>query len=236
MAQRFYQPVGDDLKLWADPKDFVKSDLEEEVLELEFLMSQGDVVREKLGNCAGFATLEAYDAYLYSEWSRKKDIIDFFDYSDTALNLTVKDGMWMTPDSVEDVCGERVGNEALYSIDGDTGTFWQDDTNEAHQITFNLRGYAKKVAKVRIYRGTNARSALDNLTIQIANSIPGLDIPANEAITGASISTDDAWNEIEFTTKQIGKIMRLTGFGSLNALNETRIREIEFWVETVEYD
>lgn len=236
MAQRLYELVSGDLKLWADPKNFVKADLEDEVADLEFLMAQSDLVREKLGNCAGFATLEAYDAYLDIEWSRKKDIIDYFDYSDRVVTLDVQDGAWFSPESIVDVCGERVGNEAIYSIDGDTGTFWQDDTDEPHQITFNLRDYAKKISKARIYRGANARSALDNLTIQVANSIPGLDNPANEAVTGVSISTDDAWNEIEFTTKQIGEIIRLTDFGSANALNESRIREIEFWVETQLYD
>lgn len=236
MAIRLYEPVDIDLKLWADPKTFVKLDLEAEVVELEFLIGQEDPVRLRLGQCAGYPTLEEYDSYLDSEWTRKKDIIDFFDYETKVVNLTVKDGAWFSPILIEDVCGERVGNEAIYSIDGDTGTFWQDDTNEPHQITFKLRDYSKRISKVRIWVDTNARSSLTDITIQAANSVPGLSDPSNEAVTGVNISTQDAWNEIDFTTEQIGKFVRLTGFGSLNSLNESRIREIEMWVETQMYD
>lgn len=236
MAIRLYEPVDIDLKLWADPKTFVKADLEVEVVELEFLIDQEDPVRLRLGNCAGFQTLEEYDAYLDSEWSRKKDIIDFFDYDTKVVNLTVKNGEWFSPILIEDVCGERVGNEAIYSIDGDTGTFWQDDTNEEHQITFKLREYSKRISKIRLWLDSNVRSQLTDITIQAANSVPGLDNPSNEAITGVNVSTPDAWNEIDFTTEQIGKFIRLTGFGSLNAVNQVRIREIEAWVETQMYD
>lgn len=235
-GKRFYEPVGGDLTLWADPKDFVKADLEAEVVELEFLMAQGDPVRERLGSCSGFQTLEAYDAYLFTEWSRKKDIIDFFDYSNTTLELTVKDGEWFLPEAIEAICGEEIGFEGSKMIDDDWATYWQHDDNEAHEVDLRVRDYKKRMTKIRIRRSANPRSALNNLDVYVADNILQLDNPANLAATGVSISTDNDWNEIVFSSSKRGKYIRLTGFGSAHATNEVRIREIEAWVVTVEYD
>ncbi len=232
MAQRLYQPVSGDLVLWADPETFIQADLEGELSVIEELIALSDAARTSL---AGPGGLEAYDASLDIIRSRLKDILDFFDYPTRIADFDVADGDWFIPVAIEDKCGEESGQEAVNAIDGNTTTFWQHNTDEEHQITFQLRDYSKRASKVRLYRGTNPRSALTNLTIQMANSIGGLSSPSNEAVTGASISVDDAWNEIEFTTEQIGKFVRLTGFDSLNANNQVRIREIEVWVETQQY-
>lgn len=236
MAIRLYEPVGIDIKLWSDPRIFEMAVLEAEVVDLDFLIAQDDPVRLRLGQCKGFQTLEEYDDYLDSEWGMRRDLIDFFDYDTKVVNITSKNGAWFLPIGVESFCGEEVGREAIYAIDGSQSTFWQHEDNEAHEIIFKLRDYKKRVEKIRIYRGSNARSALNNLDIYVANSIGGLDDPQNLAIADASIDIDDDWNEIVFSTKQRGRYIRLTGFGSENNSNESRIRELEAWVTTFEYD
>lgn len=235
-GRRFYEPVSGDLTLWADPKDFVKEDLEEEVLELEFLMAQGDPVRERLGNCAGFQTLEQYDAYLGSEWSRKKDIIDFFDYLNTTLELTVKDGTWFTPIAVESVCGEDVGHEAIYTIDGETNTYWEHDDDEEHEIIWKLRDYKKRISKLRVRVGSSSRNLLTGLDVYVASTIGGVFSENNKFAEDISFIINNTWTEIPFSSKANGIYIRFANFKSSQPDNWVRIQEIEAFVVTVEYD
>ena len=239
MAVRYYEPksAGAELQPQADPKVFVKADLEAELAEILILQGFDVAVRERLAGCTGYQDLQSYDDFLESERWRLKDLIDFFDYTEDSINITKKDGAWFSPIAIEDFCAERVGDEAVNAIDGNTATFWQDNTEHTHQITFQLRDYPKKISKIRIYIGTNVRAQLDDITIQVANSVPGLDDPNNEHLTNFTPSwVVDSWNEIVFTTKATGRYIRLTGFGSANSLNQVRIREIEAWVETQNYD
>lgn len=234
MAQRLYQPVSGDLQLWSDPRLFVKADLQAELTYLEELQALSLEART-LSNCSEL-TREDYDDFILDQIERIKDILDFFDYDTKVVNLTVANGAWFKMEAVESFCGEEVGQEATLSIDDDTGTFWQHNVDHAHEITWRLRTYRKRISKVRVYLGTNARSKLENLDIYAANSIGGLTLPSNLAVTGASVATEDAWNEIEFTTEQIGRYVRFAGFDSQNTLDQARIREVEAWVETQEYD
>lgn len=235
MAVRLYEPkaAGAELQLWADPQRYVKIELEEELSALEELIALSPEARE-LAN--GQLDREDWDEFSAAQRARLKNLIDFFDYDTKVVDLTVADGAWFQMEAVEDFCGEEAPRPAVDSIDGDTGTFWQHDQDHAHQITWRLRDYEKRVSKVRVWLGANARSKLNNLDIYVANSVGGLNLPTNLAITGASISTADAWNEIDFTIEQVGQFVRFTGFGSQNSVDESRIREVEAWVETIEYD
>lgn len=235
MAKRFYEPVSGDLTLWADPRSFVKADLEAEVLDLEVIINEDDIVREKLGNCAGYQDLEDYDDYLNEQWSMKKDQIDFFDYLNTTLELTVKDGKWFTPDSVYSVCGADVGYPADNTIDGDTATYWEHDVNEQHEIIWQLRSYKKRMSKINLRIGSSSRNLLTGLDIYIADNVGGLYSVNNKVASGLSFSVANTWEEIEFPNAN-GKYIRFANFGSSNVDNWVRIQEIEIWVKTVEYD
>lgn len=233
MAVRLYEPksAGTELQLWSDPLLHVKADLEQELIYWQEVQELSPEARALVG-----LDREDFDEQVEAEIERLENLIDFFDYTEKVVNLTVKDGAWFKMEAVEDFCGEETGREAPLSIDDDTGTFWQHEQDHAHQITWRLRDYRKRVSKVRVYLGANARSKLENLDIYVAGSVGGLNLPENLAVSGASISTEDAWNEIDFTTEQLGRYVRFTGFGSQNSLNESRIREVEAWVETIEYD
>lgn len=235
MPIRFYEPISGDteLKLWADPDTFVEADLEAELSELLELQALSEEARELTG-CSEL-TRDDFDIQIQDRIDIVRDILDFFGYDNKTLNITAKDGAWFLPVAVENSCGEELGREAGFAIDGEVNTFWQHEDNETHEIDFKIRDYRKRVEKIRIYRGVNARSALNNLDIYIANSVGGLNDPENLHATGVSISTDDAWNEIILSSKGRGKYLRLTGFGSANAVNEVRIREIQVWVTIVEY-
>ncbi len=123
MAIRYYEPVSGDLKLWSDPTVFVKTDLQDELAAIEDVQALNDNARTFL---AGPGGLVAYEESLEIMRERLENLIDFFDYSNTVLELDIKDGAWFTPDLVESVLGEDPGNEAVNSIDGNPATFCHD--------------------------------------------------------------------------------------------------------------
>ncbi len=233
MTTRYYEPVGIDLKLWADPKDFVQAELENELSAVEEIQTLSDNARTYLSGPDG---LEAYDASLEIQRVRAANLVDFFDYSNTMINLNVKDGAWFTPVAVQAACGEEVGHEAILTIDGQTNTYWQHSANEAHEITWQLRDYTKRMAKLEVRIGSSSRNLLTDIDIYIADSIDGLDSPTNLVVSGVNLTTPNSWEEIDFVSKQNGRYIRFTGFGSQHAANEVRIQEVRAWVTTIQYN
>jgi len=238
MAKRYYQPLGGDLALWNNPDEvYVRTELEIEVAAIEEIMSLNDVARKLISECEGSPTLEIFDIELARRRSELKNLIDFFDYDNTQLSFNVKDGKWFTPIAIEDVCGEEVGHEAILTLDGLNNTYWQHDVDEAHQITWQLRDYKKRISKIELRVGSSSRNLLTDLDVYISNTIVGLDNENNRVITGANITTPSAWVEIPFdgASKVNGQYIRFTGFGSQHASNQVRIQEIRAWVVIVDY-
>lgn len=242
MAVRIYETVnaGADLKLWADPRTDAKTDLETEATTVEELQALSDNAKQYLIDNYVLGVIndvDQFDADLRARRDRAKDLVDYFDYEIVNRTLESRDGAWMTPEAVEAFCGEETGSEATRMIDGLNSTWWEHIANEAHQVDLRLRDYRKRGKKIRIRHGTNPREKLDNLTVYFANTLGGLDDAENRVIDNISpVWTEDAWNEFDFDFEQVGQYVRLTGFGSAQASNYVRIREIDVWVETQQYD
>ncbi len=238
MVQRYYErkdgQIPPKMKLWADPAEYVEADLQAIIDAREPLLALDDASLALVAPIQG-GTVDDLRAAWQQDVDTAHDILDFFDYEKTTINLSVADGAWFTPEAVEMVCGEEVGNEAALMIDGNNTTYWQHDADEAHQVDLRLRNYSKKMTGLRIRRQTNERSALNNLDIYVASSLGGLDNPEQLAISGVTLSVDNDWNEIVFPSPARGKYIRLSGFGSAHAGNEVRIREIEARVIVHEY-
>ncbi|MCP4878342.1 MAG: hypothetical protein GY896_23050 [Gammaproteobacteria bacterium] len=236
MAKRFYEPVSGDLVLWSDPAQFEKTQLEAELALVEQYQGYDDTVRTIIATCSGFDNLQAFDDDLTAKRTRLKDLIDFFDYSNTPLALNVKDGAWFTPIAVQGKCGEEVGHEAILTIDGSNTTYWEHAVGEAHQITWQLRDYRKRIGKLQVRIASSDRNLLTGIDIYIADNVDGLDSPGNLIKSGVNLVVPNSWEEIPFISKGNGQYIRFTGFGSQHASNEVRIQEIQAWVVTVEYD
>jgi len=236
MAQKLFEKQGaDNIKIWTDPELLERSVLEDDITFFTALLALDDRIKEMMFAGMGLSSVESFDAVIQDELDQRQDQLDALDYDTIVHNMTLYDGEWYSPEAVEAHCGEETGNEAVLAIDGSTTTFWQHNTDEAHQIDFRLRSYWKKVTKIRIRRQTNVRSALNNLDVYFSRTLNELDDASNLVATGITISTDNDWNEIEFSASKRGSYLRLTGFGSAHAGNEIRIREVEVRVVPKDY-
>jgi len=233
MAKRLFErrdgQVPPTISLWDNPRELTEAEFDEVIAQGEELLALSEDAYNAMGAyCPNLPTKEEIQAQV----DNAKDKKDFFDYDKVVHTMQIADGSWFEMIAVESFCGEETGFEAVLAIDGQTSTWWQHDADEAHEIVFQLRDYSKRVEKIRIRRGGNDRSELTDIDIYVANSIGGLDEPSNLAVSGATLPTVSDWNEVDFTNKQRGQYIRLTGFGSVHSGNEVRIREIEAWVTT----
>lgn len=236
MARRFYEPVNGDLQLWSDPNIFVEAELQEQLDIIEEYRALSYEAREELAPRLNYTSVEEFDDDLDDQRERLSNLLDFFNYEDDSLTITIKDGAWFTPIAVQAVCGEEVDHEAILSIDGFNNTYWEHRTDEAHEITWQLRDYNKRIAGLEVRLGNNIRTQLTNLDVYVSKKISGLTKPENLVATGVNLTTPDAWNQISFSHKAMGKYIRFTGFGSVHSGNVVRIQEVRAWVVTIEYN
>lgn len=235
MSRRFYEPVSGDLQLFSQAETiFVEAELQEDLLILNELRALSEETRTELAIQQG-KSLEAYDETLDLEYERTSDILDFYGYDNTTLNITVKDGTWFTPEAIEDVCGEDAGHEAVLTIDGLNATYWEHDVTEDHQITWRLRDYKKRFPKLRVRVGSGLRTKLTGVDIYVANTVAGLDKPENLVATGVALIGDNVWQEIDLGGDQNARYIRFTGFRSQNANDYVRLHEIAVWVITKDW-
>jgi hypothetical protein len=75
----------------------------------------------------------------------------------TEANVGGGTASWTTPAAIYDKCGESqtgypsTWHYAIYTIDGDLGTYWRHDDDHAHWIVFDM-GQSVTVTQVRIYQ------------------------------------------------------------------------------------
>lgn len=241
MAKRLWEQLtaGTDIKLWIDPEPYNKTDDEDERDRLQTILDADVAVRTELSDCIGYPDVVAFDLVTQDEINAIKDRLDYYDYVTTVVNLTVHEGAWFSPDSIESVLSEDVGNEADKSIDGNTATFFRDSTNHQHVIVFKLRDYPKKVSKIRFYYGAgeSARERLNNIDIHASRGLVNIDDAENILETGINLTWTaggGVWVEHTLASKKNkARFIKLVIDDTDNGNNQCQIREFEVWVETV---
>lgn len=240
MAVRLYVPMvaGTELDLFIDPFTFVKADDETRLLEIAEFQALSDAARTEVAICKEFGTLAAFDAALQDEQWDIEDRIDYYSYDDRTENLTVRDGAWFTPDSVDSFCGETGANVVGNSIDGSFGTFWRHSVDERHSVIYKLRNYPKKVARIRFrYNSTEpVTEQLSNLDVHAAKNLANIDEAENILETGINISwpvgQGSIWVEHTLAQKKNkARYIKLL-FDTAHASNTSQIREFAVRVET----
>lgn len=239
MAIRLWEQitVGTDIKLWIDPEPYNKTDDITERDRLQAILDADVAIRTELAVCLGSSDLQSFDDFIQDEIDDIKDRLDYYDYDTRAHNMTVMDGAWFSPDSVNSVLGEDVGNEATKSIDLNTVTFWRDSTNHQHVIIYQLRDYAKKISKIRFFYGAglSARERLNNMDVHAAKAVNNIDNPENILETGINITWPGVGGAfVEHTLaskKNKARYVKLVIDDTDNGNNQCQIREFEVWVE-----
>lgn len=238
-VRRFTRNVaGEELGLLDDPTIFIRVDDVAELANIVEIQSATDNVRAYIASILNAESLEEYDAFLEGEFDKLSDRIDYYSYDTAIQNTTYYQGAWFSPDSIQSVLGEDVGNEAVNAIDGNTTTFWRDSTNHQHVIIFKLRDYPKKISKIRFFYAVAepARERLNNMDVHASAGIGNIDEPENILETGINI----AWPTpggvfVEHTLankKPRARYIKLVIDDTDNGNNQAQIREFEVWVET----
>lgn len=245
MALRYYErrdganpPV---IKLWKDPREWNEADLQAEVDHHEEILSLSDdalsIIVQALGGIGSLGnTLDDFKVALQDKVDANKDLIDYFSYAKTSVEIPIAAGDWYTPEAVELRCGEESGYEAELAVDGDAGTLWVHQADEEHDLVFRLRGYPKRATKIRIRRDASPDSELTGLDVYAATTLGGLSNPLTLAATNTTLPLPTEWNEVEFDHPRRLKFLRLAGFGSVHPTNQVRIRELQVWVTTQDYE
>lgn len=239
MARRWYEPKngGTKLQLHIDPHEFVQADDQARLAIVQEIQGLSDALRVELATSKGFQDLDSYDSALQDEEWSLLDRLDYYDYENRQESLSVRDGSWFTPEAIESFCGEHQTNVATNSVDGDNTSIWQHFQTERHQIIYRLRGYPKKVTKVRFRYGTllPARERLKNLDIRMARDLSQIDVAGNLLEEGLDIDwplLGGAWVEHVLTTpKHNARYIKLE-FDTDDLSNNAQIREFAVRVET----
>lgn len=240
MPKRFYEPksASTELNLWIDPTLYSETEDIANLADFNALLACDDFVRQQLADLNGYPTLETYDVFIQDQADEIEDRLDYYNYSTRLEELTVADGAWFSPDAIQSVGAEDLGNEASRAVDGNNATFWRDSTNHQHVIIFDLRSYPKKIAKIRFRYGAgeSARERLNNMDVHASRGIANIDDAGNILETGINIAwptPGDVWVEHTLAQKKNkARFIKLVIDDTDNGSNHAQIREFEVWVET----
>lgn len=236
---RLYEPklAGTELSVVRDRMTFVKATDQANLDIITDLQALPQATREFLAG--GAQNLTDYDAGLEDDEFVLRDRLDYYDYTTRQDTKTVADGEWFTPDSVESFCGEEVGQEASRMVDNNDATFWRHATNETHILTFLLRGYPKKIERIRFRYGAgeSARERLNDITVKAAKGLANLDNPENTLETGINIAWPTGagltWVEHTLASKKLkARYVKIEIGNTDNGSNQAQIREFQVWVAT----
>lgn len=247
MPKLFYQLAdADTLSVYADPAVEEQADLQAALPPLQEIQGLSDATRALIAasgipslQIPGQPDLASFDAALDDEIDRIRDVLDYFSY-DTGQETfgNVAQGAWYTPDAIESVSHENVGEEATLAIDDDFSTWWQsDDGSSTREIIFKLRDYPKKIERIRVRAPvTDLRAQIQGVTIKASKALAMIDDPDNTLDAGVNFTyIDNIWLEHTLAAvKANARYIKLEITQSLFVADpaQVRIREIEVRVGT----
>lgn len=237
MARKFWEKLNNNrIQFYDEPADFIKADLEAELVEAQSILALPDNLKMLLaGNNPGFESEDDFTDHYEGIIADLAERLDYYDHDTVDETVTVITDTWLSPADaklgpaiVVDVCGEEATYEAVNAIDGANGTQWRHDANEVHVLTFDW-GYKKRFNGMRFSlpaTSPNVRMYLTDFDLRIAGNLNGLDDPANEVITGGAMAgTETGDVDFMFSNKN-GRYVRLTVNATAHTNNNVRIREI----------
>lgn len=239
MAKLFYQNAGAGfLNVYEDPLLEDEAALTALLPQLQEVQALSDSLRGVIAQggipqlgLASAGSLEAFDDALVDEIERVQDILDYFSYETRVENLTVRDGLWITPVALESVSDENVGEEGVLAVDQDFGTWWQSDASGLRSIVFRVRDHRKMVEGLRLRcPSTDERCQLQGVTVRGAAALALIDDPGNVLDTNVDFTyAGNIWIEHTLAQKKRLRYLKLDVSQSLESsgTDSLRIREIE---------
>lgn len=237
MARKFWEKITNtEIQFYDEPQDLVTTSIDTQIEDLQELLGLPSSAKEIIVQSnPAIATEAEFDALFQGDLDRLSDQRDYFGAQAVTVvdNIDVIDHRWMSPadlsvgsGTIESVCGEEVGNEAINAIDGTTTTNWQHDINAVHVIVIDL-GYPKRIDGIRIRNAAvpNGATQLSGVDVDVAITVANLDDPSNRVGTALEF-TDPGDNDRNLTIHN-GRYVRLTIASTGHAQNNITLREIE---------
>lgn len=236
MAKKFFERENSTtLNAFDGPVTLDKVVADARILELIDILDEPDYIKELMVAGTGAGTVDEFDAQFQSELDTLGDQGDFYANETVTVveSFNAVDHRWMTPadlrlgaGTIQSVCGEEVGNEAIQAIDGLNNTNWQDDVDHVHDITIDL-GLIKRINGVRISLTASPAGPLQLSGVQVfvARTVAKLADAASHV--GVDLEFTDPLDNDRNLTIRNGQFVKIeigsTGHGS----NHITIREIQ---------
>ena len=115
---------------------------------------------------------------------------------------------WRTPVNIISSCGQDSGQPATLAIDANTGTFWKHNTNENHQIVFDM-GKTYNINQVELYEASSSANrwgAGGKVTVYVSDDPISL---GSAVLTGWNPSTNSGWQTSPTFTAKNGRYVVL---------------------------
>lgn len=233
------QESATELRFYTDPAVFILADVTARIAELQANLALPDHQKALMTVPAGVQTNAEFDQFFTDELELLADIADFFAYAPRIETLNVADFAWMSPadltlgpGTIDSVCGEEIGNEAVLAIDGvPAGSNWQHDTDHAHSITIDL-GYTKRLDGIRfdLPASPGAALILHGIDVYVAKKLANL--PDNQVGFGLDMGVSPS-GPIDFNlTAHNGQFIQIDVASTDHASNHITIRDLEFRMRT----
>lgn len=241
MARKFFERQNaTTLNAFDGPAELLKATADARILELQDILTQPDYIKGPMAaGIPGVGTEAEFDAFFQDELEILGDQGDFYDNSTVTRveSFNAVDHRWMSPSdlrlgpgTIQSVCGEEIGNEAIQAIDGLNNTNWQHDFDHVHDLTIDL-GLKKRIDGIRIKLTASPGTPLQLSGVQIfvAGSVAKLTDSASHV--GVNLAFTDPLDNDRNLTIRNGQFVKLEIGSTAHPSNHITIREIQLRVK-----
>jgi hypothetical protein len=238
MARKFFERENSTtLNAFDGPAELDKAVADARILELQDILSQPDYVKATMvAGVPGVQTEAEFNAFFEDELHTLGDQGDFYANETVTVpeSFDAVDHRWMSPadlrlgpGTIQSVCGEEVGNEAIQAIDGVNNQNWQHDFDHVHDIIIDF-GLIKRVNGIRFNLSAVPAGPLQLFDVQvfIAGTVAKLTDPASHVGVDLTI-TDGGDNDRNLTIRN-GRFVQIQIGSTGHVSNHITIRDILF--------
>lgn len=241
MARKFWERVGgNQIRFYDEPTQVLKDETLARIAELQEILTAPDHIKAFIAQANTAITTEAeFEKVFTDEIEELAERLDYWDMDTIQETIDFADSGWFKPADgqlgpgvVLAVCGEEVGNEAGLAIDGVNGTNWQHDTDEIHDIVFDL-GYKARIDGIRIFTGPTPSNALllSGVQVFVAGSVNGLQANPNSH-TGVDLEFSDPADIVnDFIERDLvprsGRYIQLQVGSTAQGSNHITLRDVQ---------
>lgn len=224
----------DTLTVLIDPQDFNKTTDTDRLAVVVSQRGQSTAARQDDAEARGLSLAE-YDDSLTAEYDELSARLEVYPMPNKTINLTVRDGKWISPESVNSFCGETTTNVAANSIDGDTGTHWRHVDGHRHSIVYLLRDFPLRVERIRFFyaSGLPVQEQLATLDVRMSKALANIDDADNLLEDDLNITwpgTGGVFVEHTLATPKGSAVYIKLEFDTAHGANTGQIREFEVFI------